>query len=64
MPIEHEVAARVAGGEERRLRGRLQRRPHDLLGQARDLRRAIHAAASALQRFERAPEREAHADVP
>ena len=62
-PVEDDVAAGVAGGEERRLRRRLQRRPHDRLGQARDLRRAVDAAAAAFQRVERALKREAHSDL-
>ena len=61
--VEDDVAARVAGGEERRLRRRLQRRPHDVLRQPRDLRRAVDAAAAPLQHVERALEREPHPDL-
>ena len=62
-PVQHDVAAGVAGGEERRLGRRLQRRPHDPLRQTRDLRNAVHAASAALQRIECALKGEPHADV-
>ena len=55
------VARGVAGGEERRLRRRSQRHAHRVFGQARDLRRAVHAAATACERVERTRLREAHA---
>ena len=62
-PVEHDVAARVAGGEERRLGRRPQRRPDNVLRHARDLRRAVDAAAAAFERVERALQREPHADL-